>query len=95
MAIKTNIDLFVARRQAGLKQWELAQRLGISQTMLCDLERGRKVVTEELADRILIALRPGKAMAKASSTLAMPEVARATSFPRRYTREQPGQVRAS
>ena len=58
MAIKTSIDLLVARRRAGLKQWEFAQRLGISQTAVCDLEHGRKPITPELADRIIDALRP-------------------------------------
>ena len=47
------LDVVVARRRAGLKQYELAQRLSISPTILCDIEHDRRVLTEELISRIV------------------------------------------
>ena len=44
--------LITLRLRAGLKQWELAHLLGISQTTLCDLQRGRRPITPEIADKI-------------------------------------------
>jgi len=54
-------ELIMLRLRSGLKQWELAQRLGISQTTLCDLERGRRPITTELKQRIRKALNEARA----------------------------------
>ena len=40
------------RLKAGLKQWELAQLLNMSQTRLCDLERGRSRITPEIEEKL-------------------------------------------
>ena len=47
-----NFEMVLLRLRAGLKQWQLAQLLGISQTYLCELERGKRAITEEMANRI-------------------------------------------
>ena len=47
------IELLQLRRRADLAQYELAQRLGVPQTVVCDLERGRRPVTPEWERRIL------------------------------------------
>lgn len=41
--------LAAVREREGLSQVELAARLGISRSHLCDLEKGRKLVSPELA----------------------------------------------
>lgn len=45
-------ELVILRLKAGLKQWELAQLLGICQANLCAMERGRRHITDEMAKRI-------------------------------------------
>lgn len=47
-----DIDLVVLRRRAGLRQYQLAQLLGIPQTVLRDMERGRLPMTPEWKERI-------------------------------------------
>jgi ribosome-binding protein aMBF1 (putative translation factor) len=42
----------MARVKAGLRQYELAQLLGVPATIICDLERGRRPVTDEWERRI-------------------------------------------
>jgi ribosome-binding protein aMBF1 (putative translation factor) len=46
-----------ARRQAGLSQRELAERLGISQPMVAAVERGRARVGSDYTKRLLRACR--------------------------------------
>ena len=46
------IDLVALRLRAGLRQFELAARLGVTQTMVCDLERGRRTITPEIEQQI-------------------------------------------
>ena len=45
-------DLILMRLKAGLKQYELAQFLGVPPTIICDLERGRRPITPEVEKRI-------------------------------------------
>ena len=52
--------LITIRLKAGLKQWELAQLLGISQTTLCDLERRRRPITPEIEEKIKKAIDEAK-----------------------------------
>jgi len=49
-------ELQMARVRAGLRQYELAQLLGVPATIVCDVERGRRPVTEEWERRIREAL---------------------------------------
>ena len=51
-----NEALFVARRYCGFTQAELAERLGVSQAMVSDIERGTKAVSMEMLDRYSAAL---------------------------------------
>ena len=46
------LELKIARLRAGMKQYELAARAGIGTTQLCEIERGRRHITPELAERI-------------------------------------------
>lgn len=55
LSLVTGLDVVVARRRAGLKQYELAQCLGISPTILCDLEHDRRELTPDLVERVLAA----------------------------------------
>ena len=48
------------RLKAGLKQWELARLLNMSQTSLCDLERGRRPITPEIEEKIRRAIDAAK-----------------------------------
>lgn len=41
-------DLILLRLKTGLKQYELAQLLGVPATIICDLERGRRPITPEV-----------------------------------------------
>ncbi len=47
------LQLKIARLRAGLKQYELAAKVGISPTQLCEIETGRREVPPDLLDRIL------------------------------------------
>jgi len=45
-------DLVLMRLKAGLKQYELANLLGVPGTIICDLERGRRSITPAIEERI-------------------------------------------
>lgn len=45
-------DLILLRLKNGLKQYELAQLLGVPPTIICDFERGRRPITPEIEGRI-------------------------------------------
>lgn len=47
------LELKIARLRAGLKQYELAAKVGIASTQLCEIEAGRREVSPELLVRIL------------------------------------------
>jgi len=49
-------ELILMRLQAGLKQYQLAQLLGVPQTTMCDWERGRRPINLEVERRIRQAL---------------------------------------
>ncbi len=55
--LTSGLDVVVARRRAGLKQYELAQLLSISPTILCDVEHDRRELTPELVELIVQALK--------------------------------------
>ncbi len=48
------------RLKAGLKQWEPVRLLNMSQTSLCDLERGRSPITPEIKETIRRAIDAAK-----------------------------------
>jgi DNA-binding XRE family transcriptional regulator len=50
------LDLKIARIRAGLKQYELAARVGIAATQLCEVETGRREPSAELFEQILQAI---------------------------------------
>ena len=43
--------LRLSRERAGLTQWQAAARLSVSQTVLCEIERGRRPVPPGLAEQ--------------------------------------------
>lgn len=53
-------DVTLMRLKAGLKQYELAQLLGVPQTIICDLERGRRPITPEIEKWIREAINEAK-----------------------------------
>lgn len=69
MALKTTkitpLDLKIARIKAGLKQYEVAAKVGIGATQLCEIEKGRRELSPELLRRILQVIKGnGNAEAK-------------------------------
>ena len=61
----SGIDLKIMRIRAGLKQYEVAQRLGVAPPVLSTLENGQRPVTRERAAAISAAIR---ALAKRGET---------------------------
>ncbi len=53
-------DLVLLRLKGGLKQYQLAQLLGVTQTALCDWERGRQPITPEIEKQIKKAINKTK-----------------------------------
>ncbi len=53
------IEIKIARIRAGVRAYELAQRLGLSESALSRIETGRKQPSPELAARIAEALTAG------------------------------------
>ena len=60
-------DLVLMRLKIGLKQYELAQLLGVPPTIICDLERGRRSITTEIEERIKEAISGKLASAQKES----------------------------
>lgn len=54
------LELKIARLRAGLKQYELAAKVSIAPTQLCEIEAGRREVSPELLERILGAIKSNK-----------------------------------
>ncbi|MGV2383722.1 MAG UNVERIFIED_CONTAM: helix-turn-helix domain-containing protein [Thermobifida fusca] len=54
-----------AREQAGLKQVELARRVGISYQLMSDIERGYRSATDETLNRLAAALNCPRVMLEA------------------------------
>ena len=52
------IDIKIARIRAGVRAYELAHQLGLSESALSRIETGRKQPSPELAERITEALSP-------------------------------------
>lgn len=60
MRTTDGLELKVRRIKAGLYQYELAARVGISQTRLSEIECGRLHPSPELAEQILEAIRKAR-----------------------------------
>ena len=59
------IGLVCMRLRANPRQCEVATRLGIHPSVICDLERGRRPITPEIEERITRAIHEaGSAEAK-------------------------------
>jgi len=54
------IELIVLRRQAGLWQYQLAALLDLPQTVISDMERAKRPIAPEVADRIRRAIDEAK-----------------------------------
>jgi len=54
------LKLKIARLRAGVKQYELAAKVGIASTQLCEIETGRREVSPELLKRILGVIKSSK-----------------------------------
>lgn len=54
------LELKIARIRAGLKQYELAAKVGIASTQLCEIETGRREVSPGLLERILGVIKSNK-----------------------------------
>ena len=50
------IEITIERIKAGKKQCEIAQKLGIPQTMLSEIELGKRLVDENFVNQILGAI---------------------------------------
>ncbi len=48
----TGLDLKIKRLRAGKKQYEVAAHLGVCQTVLCEIEGGKRKLSPKLRDRI-------------------------------------------
>ena len=59
------LEIKIARIRVGLRQYELAARLGITQVRLSEIECGRRRLTPELSQHIMEALEEAQG-AKAS-----------------------------
>lgn len=51
------IELKISRIKAGLRQYEVAAKVGIPATKLCEIETGRRKPSDELLERILQAIK--------------------------------------
>ena len=51
------LELKITRIKAGLRQYELAAKVGIPATKLCEIEVGRRNPSDELVKRILQAIK--------------------------------------
>jgi len=51
------LELKVSRIKAGLRQYEVAAKVGIPATKLCEIEAGRRKPSDELLKRILKAIK--------------------------------------
>ena len=61
------IDIKIARIRAGVRAYELAHRVGLSESALSRIETGRKRPTPELVERITDALSVAGSPAGGSS----------------------------
>jgi transcriptional regulator with XRE-family HTH domain len=56
----SGLELKIARLRAGIKQFELAAKVGIASTQLCEIETGRREVSPELLKWILGVIKSSK-----------------------------------
>ncbi len=63
------LQLKIARLRAGLKQYELVAKIGISATQLCEIETGRREVSPDLLERILQVITSNKQAEEVRSSI--------------------------
>ena len=63
------LGLKIARLRAGLKQYELAAKIGIASTQLCEIETGRREVSPDLLERILEVITSNKQAEEVRSSI--------------------------
>ena len=54
------LEIKIARIRAGLKQKEVAERVGVSQAYICEIEHGREIPTPVRLEQILKAIGDGR-----------------------------------
>ncbi len=59
IAIEPHELLRLWRERAGLTQWKAAALLGVSQTALCEIEKGRRDPSPDLIGRARLAFKRG------------------------------------
>lgn len=65
MNIDESVDVRAIRLYNRLKQKEMAEKLGISPTYLCDIESGRRKVTEDLRKKLAMLFGVGDELIEA------------------------------
>lgn len=63
------LGLKIARLRTGLKQYELAAKIGIASTQLCEIETGRREVPPDLLERILEVIKSNKPTEEVRSSI--------------------------
>lgn len=54
------IDIKIARLKAGMRQYDLAAKVGIHPSHLSEIETGRRQPSPEVLERLVLVLRAGK-----------------------------------
>ena len=62
----TGIDIKIARIRSGLKQYELAAKIGVPQSTLCEIEGEKKPLEPQLLGKILKILSKEEALGAVS-----------------------------
>jgi len=63
------LELVLARLKAGLRQYQLAQLLGVPATVVSNLERGRTTITPEIEGEISRAIEQARGRPVASGSI--------------------------
>ncbi len=58
--VNTGLRLKILRLKAGIRQYEVAARLGIHPSKLSEIESGRRTPSKELLERLMQIVKAGK-----------------------------------
>lgn len=58
--VNKGLQLKIMRLKAGIRQYELAARLGIHASKLSEIESGRRTPSPDLIERLLQIVKPGE-----------------------------------
>lgn len=61
-AVRTGLELKIARLRVGLKQCVLAAMIGISPVQLSEIEVGRRKISPDLLEYVIAAIGQGKSI---------------------------------